>query len=218
MTDKLANCKTITETAPRSRVCFDKDWHFRLGDLPIRYAVKAGMTGGLTDCGTREDGEWLDIAFVDRDSGAADPAAAEWRQLNLPHDWGVEGQYANDPGLGSRDGSHGYLPVGIGFYRKRFAVPTEDLGKRISLQFDGVTGRAELWLNGHLVGEHFGGASSFGYDIGDLSVTAPKATTSCSSRSTRPSWKAGGTRAAESTAMSGCEAPIRFMSRITART
>lgn len=37
-------------TIPRTIQNFDSDWMFHLGDLPIMHAVKAGMTGGLTDC------------------------------------------------------------------------------------------------------------------------------------------------------------------------
>ncbi|MFD1908381.1 hypothetical protein ACFTAO_11825 [Paenibacillus rhizoplanae] len=42
----------------------------------------------------------------------------EWTAVSLPHDWCVEQEYVRDEGLGSRDGSHGYLPGGTGFYRK----------------------------------------------------------------------------------------------------
>ncbi|MFC5530674.1 beta-galactosidase GalA [Cohnella yongneupensis] len=151
--------------AGRSKERFDEDWYFYKGDIPIPYAVKGGMTGGITDCGQREEGEWLEIAYVDKE---AKHVQEGWRSVRLPHDWGVEGQYVNDASLGSRAGSHGYLPTGIGFYRKRFKVAAEQLGRRLTLQFDGVTGRSTVWVNGHLIGERFGGATSFVYDITDV--------------------------------------------------
>ena len=42
---------------------------------------------------------------------------AEWRKLDLPHDWSIEGQLS--PDLAS---CTGYLPGGIGWYRKHFSV------------------------------------------------------------------------------------------------
>ncbi|WP_139995043.1 beta-galactosidase GalA [Paenibacillus paridis] len=149
----------------RSRDNFDQGWLFHKGDIPIPYAVKGGMTGGLTDCAQREEGEWLNIAYVDKE---AQQVQDGWSPVRLPHDWCLDEQYVNDPELGSRAGSHGYLPTGIGFYRKRFAMPAGELGRTIALQFDGVTGRSTVWVNGHLIGERFGGYTSFSYDISDV--------------------------------------------------
>jgi beta-galactosidase len=150
----------------REKVSFDDGWLFRRGDIPIRYAVKAGMTGGVTDIdGIRQQGEWLDIAYVDKDNRWVDDG---WAAVQLPHDWCVEGNYVNDPDAGSRPGSHGYLPSGIGCYRKRFDIPERERGQRMTLHFDGVTGRSTVWVNGHLVGERFGGNTSFRYDISDV--------------------------------------------------
>jgi beta-galactosidase len=153
------------ETAVRNREIFDSGWLFYRGDISIPYAVKSGMTGGMTDCGEREQGEWLDIAYVDKEAMHVQEG---WRIVRLPHDWCLEGQYVNDPSLGSRAGSHGYLPMGIGFYRKRFSIAANQLGRRITLHFDGVTGRSTVWVNGHLIGERFGGYTSFSYDITDV--------------------------------------------------
>jgi len=151
--------------AARSRENFDEHWFFHKGDIPIPYAVKGGMTGGLTDCGKREEGEWLDIAYVDKE---AQQVQEGWTSVRLPHDWCIEGAFINDRAMGSRAGSHGYLHAGVGFYRKRFSIPADQLGRKISLCFDGVTGRSTIWVNGHLIGERFGGYTSFAYDITDV--------------------------------------------------
>ncbi|MEC0231400.1 beta-galactosidase GalA [Paenibacillus alba] len=151
----------------RSRESFDNDWFFHKGDIPIKYAVKAGMTGGITDNGKREEGEWLDIAYVDQES-AESAIPKEWSRVKIPHDWVVEGNFMNDPNLGSRPASHGYLPTGIGVYRKLFALPSHDLGKKISLHFDGVMGISTVWINGHVIGTHNSGYSSVQYDISDI--------------------------------------------------
>ncbi|NEW05769.1 glycoside hydrolase family 2 protein [Paenibacillus sp. SYP-B3998] len=146
---------------------FDADWFFHKGDLPVKYAVKAGMTGGITDNGKREDGEWIEIAYTDKETGEI-PIPKDWNRVQIPHDWVVEGNVVNDPDLGSRPGSHGYLPTGIGFYRKMFAIQTEDLGKKLSIHFDGVMGVSTVWLNGHLLGTHNSGYIGVHYDISDI--------------------------------------------------
>lgn len=151
----------------RMRESFDQNWMFHLGDLPIMHAVKGGMTGGLTDCEQIAEGEWLKIAYFDE----REPSVMndrEWRSINLPHDWCVEGNYVNDGGKVKHHKSHGYLPVGIGCYQKVFEIPVEDLGKKLSIEFDGVMRNCTVWVNGHLMGTHPSGYTGFCYDITDI--------------------------------------------------
>lgn len=149
----------------RSKTLFDKDWSFCKGDLRIPYAVKAGMTGGITDVSVRKDGEWLDIAFNDK---GMSEQQLEWASVSLPHDWCVEQQYVKDEHLGARDGSHGYLPGGIGFYRKVFKLPADAAGSKWKVRFDAVSGTSTVWVNGHLIGSHHGGYIGFSYDLSDV--------------------------------------------------
>ena len=92
-----------------------------------------------------------------------------WRQLDVPHDWAIEGDfYASNPsGAGG-----GALPGGIGWYRKHFEVkdaPSTDLGtagsEKYFLEFDGVYMNATVYVNGQEVGNRPYGYSSFEYDI-----------------------------------------------------
>ncbi len=88
-----------------------------------------------------------------RIAGGATPGAAAfddtaWRQLDVPHDWGVEGPFRDD-----LDNNTGKLPwKGIGWYRKYFTVPASDQGKRLFVDFDGAMANAQVWLNGEPVG------------------------------------------------------------------
>lgn len=150
----------------RTKEKFDFGWMFHKGDIPIKHAVKAGMYSGLTNNAERNKGEWLEIAFSDtiQKMGLDEK---KWKKVNLPHDWCVEGNFIHDDTLGSRPGSHGYLPAGIGCYRKEFTIPAEDLGKRISLEFDGAMRNTTVWVNGHLLGNHRSGYTPFSYDITD---------------------------------------------------
>ena len=82
----------------------------------------------------------------------------EWRKLDLPHDWSVEGQLS--PTLAS---CTGYLPGGIAWYRKHFEV--KDHAKRHYIYFEGVYNRSEVYLNGQLLGKRPNGYVSFMYDM-----------------------------------------------------
>ena len=83
---------------------------------------------------------------------------SKWRKLDLPHDWSVEGQLS--PSLAS---CTGYLPGGIGWYRKHFQVT--DKAARHYIYFEGAYNRSEVYLNGHLLGKRPNGYISFMYDM-----------------------------------------------------
>lgn len=83
-----------------------------------------------------------------------------WRNLNLPHDWSIEGEYDENASTG---GSGGYLPTGIGWYRKHFTVPANQ--KNIYIEFDGVYMNSEIWINGKSLGKHPNGYISFYHDL-----------------------------------------------------
>ncbi|HEY4155531.1 MAG TPA: beta galactosidase jelly roll domain-containing protein, partial [Puia sp.] len=87
---------------------------------------------------------------------------ANWRSLQLPHDWSIEGTFSekNPATVGG-----GALPGGIGWYRKSFLVPGTDRGKNIFIDFDGVYCNSEVWINGHYLGKRPNGYISFRYDL-----------------------------------------------------
>ena len=109
-------------------------------------------------------------------TGYGDGAAAAnfddrtWRMLDLPHDWAVEVPF---DGRGSH--SHGYKAIGrnfpdtsVGWYRKSFFIPASDLGRRISVEFDGVFRDSMVWVNGHYLGQEESGYTGFGYNISEF--------------------------------------------------
>jgi beta-galactosidase len=87
---------------------------------------------------------------------------SQWRILNLPHDWSIEGEFdeKNPAGFGG-----GALPGGIGWYRKTFSIPDNAKAKKVLVDFDGVYRNSEVWLNGHYLGKRPYGYSSFQYDL-----------------------------------------------------
>ncbi len=86
----------------------------------------------------------------------------DWRQLNLPHDWSIEGDFAEDNPAGCGGGA---LPGGIGWYRKHFNVSANDLRGHVYITFDGVYMNSTVYVNGKKVGYRPYGYISFNYDI-----------------------------------------------------
>ncbi|SDP29218.1 beta-galactosidase [Mucilaginibacter sp. OK268] len=85
-----------------------------------------------------------------------------WRNLDLPHDWSIEGNISPKNPTG---GAGGYFPAGIGWYRKTFKAPGEWKGKKISIYFEGVYMNSEVFINGKSLGTYPYGYSSFSYDL-----------------------------------------------------
>jgi len=86
---------------------------------------------------------------------------SNWRTLNLPHDWGIEGPFRAE--LPNQTGK---LPwAGIGWYRKQFQVTDSDKNKQVFVEFDGSMSGTTVWVNGGYVGEWPYGYSSFRFNI-----------------------------------------------------
>ena len=117
--------------------------HF-IKDPNKRYERPEGNPGG--------DVAYVQVGFDD--SG--------WRQVNLPHDWAIEGPF-NSGGVG---GGMGRLPSpGVGWYRRKLEIPASDAGKSISLDVDGAMSYAEVWVNGKLAGGWPYGYASWRVDL-----------------------------------------------------
>lgn len=124
-----------------SRENFNKDWKFnRFGSSQFEPGLYL------------EEPEGLELA-KHNDS--------DWRKLNLPHDWGVEGPFRDD-----LENDTGLLPwKAIGWYRKHFVVSESDSAKLFFIDFDGAMANAEIWLNDQFVGEWPYGYTSFRFNL-----------------------------------------------------
>lgn len=87
---------------------------------------------------------------------------SQWRQLNLPHDWSIEGEFSENAPSGTGGGA---LPGGLGWYRKTFTIPASAKGRLIFIEFDGVYRNSEVWINGHYLGKRPYGYSTFEYEL-----------------------------------------------------
>lgn len=161
----------------RQRLTFDRDWQFRLcrdsadviqtlrklgvKDNPLTVQQRAAVTK-VTDDTEPEQAQVTASEVVNvTPSGAATHSQADYRMVQVPHDWSAELPF--DPKMG---GSAGYLAGGQGVYVKEFTLPTAvSASRKVRLQFDGVYHRATVWVNGHRAGHHVYGYTGFGYDI-----------------------------------------------------
>ncbi|MBN2807488.1 MAG: DUF4982 domain-containing protein [Prolixibacteraceae bacterium] len=95
-------------------------------------------------------------------AGSKDFDDNEWRSLELPHDWSIEGKTDMD---NPTRGAGGYFPSGVGWYRKTFSIPEDWKNKKIAIYFEGVYMNAEVMINGKSLGVHPYGYTSFSYDL-----------------------------------------------------
>jgi beta-galactosidase len=135
--------------APRQITSLDSDWRFHRGDIP------GVLLNHSTDQNFSPASNFLDSAYDD----------SSWQKVNVPHDYIVEGAF--DP---KAEKQHAYLPVEPGWYRKTISIPATDQGRRLRLEFDGVYRDSQMWFNGHFLGRHASGYSSFGYDVSEVAM------------------------------------------------
>lgn len=175
----------------RTKQNFDKNWMYiidEVGPLPKTYA-KSGIVAGITNAVDDElfepfagAGNMLralqDILPAGDDAkGDIDAAnmlmgnlpekaksAKHWNRVDLPHDFRVEIGVTKE----ATNWEQGYIPDGIAYYRKVFKVPKSTLGKRVVLEFDGVTRNASFWYNGCFLGDHYSGYTGFQFDVTEL--------------------------------------------------
>lgn len=83
-----------------------------------------------------------------------------WRQVQLPHDYIVEGHYDS-----TADTGHGSLPVYPAWYRRSFRLDAADADKSVWLYFEGVYRQAKIYVNGTLISRHPDGYTSFHVDL-----------------------------------------------------
>jgi len=83
-----------------------------------------------------------------------------WRSVSVPHDWAIMDRADGSPpfnrsAVGGQDS--GYLPGGIGWYRREITLDAKAVGKIARLTFEAVYMDADVWVNGlHLTRHHYG--------------------------------------------------------------
>ena len=113
---------------------------------------------------TRESFDF-DWKFLRGDAAGAqlpDFSDADWKSVVLPHDWSIEGSFSEQEPSGS---CGGYLPTGVGWYRKRFRLASALREKLFTIEFDAVYQLSEVWINGHYLGKRPYGYVPVVYDL-----------------------------------------------------
>lgn len=141
-------CASTGFGATRTETLLEKDWKFTRGGDTTLYASPS---------------------FDD----------AKWQTVRVPHDWAIYGPFSINNDMqdvaitqdGQKEamehaGRTGGLPfVGTGWYRREFTLADPDPDSRVTLMFDGAMSHAEVWVNGHKVGNWPNGYNTFYFDI-----------------------------------------------------
>ncbi|MFI3205830.1 MAG: glycoside hydrolase family 2 TIM barrel-domain containing protein [Clostridia bacterium] len=88
---------------------------------------------------------------------------SSWRNVRIPHDWSRE--YAPSTEF---EGCTGFLPGGMGWYRKKFVTTADMLGKKVFVNFDGIYNRATIYCNGEYITFHPFGYSPCLIEVSDF--------------------------------------------------
>ena len=113
----------IAANAPRERTTLDAEWRFTKSD-----STNADTNLKYAAIRLKKEAEG-DVSFAQPNFNDS-----QWRLLNLPHDWGIEGPFRAE-----LPNATGKLPwAGVGWYRKTLTLGKADHGRRIFLDFDGA--------------------------------------------------------------------------------
>ncbi|MEI9998985.1 MAG: beta-galactosidase GalB [Verrucomicrobiota bacterium] len=158
------------DVSPRSRISLDAGWRFQKGDPPgvadkLGYSVIKAWMLPTADAFLADPAARTSLPAGNPGGGAIAYAQPDfddraWRELDLPHDWAIEGPFVEH---GNETGRRPYW--GVAWYRKSFDVPTGDAGRQIFLEVDGAMSYATVWINGQCAGGWPYGYASFQVDL-----------------------------------------------------
>lgn len=167
----------------------------------MRRAILAGLaltSAAVSTAGAREvwplEDHWrfLQAEVVGAEQLGFDDTSWPW--VTVPHDWSIAGPFAETNLAG---GAGAFLPSGVAWYRKHFALPQAALGRCVSVEFDGVMQNSDVWINGLHLGHRPNGYVSFRYDLPATMLSFGGGTnnvlTVCADTSAQPAsrWYAG---------------------------
>jgi len=157
----LARELTPHPSLARSRLSLVGEWDF-LADPPAAFSpgTSAAKPNTLQPVRSSDSPERRHVAGLDRsDRVSRQPAGAPpsarsslpaWSRIKVPSHWEMEGFVAD---------------TGRAAYQRKFTLPGSWRGKRIKFRAEGIYSKAEVWVNGHRMGSHDGGATPVEWDI-----------------------------------------------------
>lgn len=145
----------------REKLLMNSDWLFYFGEPS--YIKRKYTSSDQTYRGSRGENA--------RGPARRDFDDSEWRTVRLPHDFVYEnGQSKDDP-----CGGHSDFPAdrGSAWYRKYFRLEEADRNRRITLLFDGVSSKCEVYVNSMLLKTNHTAGIGFEVDITEVAKYGP---------------------------------------------
>lgn len=141
----------------REKILFDSNWDFHKGDIESTLVTQKKIVycEAKTECALRGP--------ASRNYNTSHDASENWTLVDLPHDYVIY----ETPKADGNEGL-GFYTYDNAWYRKRFVLPQEDKGKRITLLFEGVATHATVYVNGCLLKRNFSRYTEFEVDISDV--------------------------------------------------
>ena len=164
-------------STPQSRAPARPPWAALFALALAGCALPRAGPGTAPDSGSVRSTLSLDSGwrFVRGDAAGAEVPGFDdtaWRTLDVPHDWSIAGPF--DPN-NTTGGAGGFLPSGVGWYRKHFSVGSLGEGRRVFVEFDGVMANSDVWINGVHLGHRPYGYVGFAYELTAQLVPGPAA-------------------------------------------
>lgn len=88
-----------------------------------------------------------------------------WKKTDLPHDYATEKPRSPEAVTGQDEG---FMACAGLYYRKSFVVEPEAVGKRFWLEFEGVAGITQVWVNKKPAAKHTNPYTGFWFEVTDL--------------------------------------------------
>jgi beta-galactosidase len=103
-------------------------------------------------------------------AGAEQPAFDDhgWQRVSVPHDISVMDKADGSPPFDAKAEAgqdSGYLPGGVGWYRRHLVLNADEAARIVQLRFEAVYMDADIWLNGQKVASHKYGYTAFAVDL-----------------------------------------------------
>ncbi|MDR1190527.1 MAG: DUF4982 domain-containing protein [Verrucomicrobiales bacterium] len=131
--------------------------------LTVSACLAATVSGGdAPRLRLNADANWRFTTGDPADAQAPSFDDSAWRTLTVPHDWSIEGAFDPKAPMG---GAGGFLPAGVGWYRRVIQVPVEWQGRRVAVEFEGVYMNADVYLNGQKLATQPYGYTTFFVDL-----------------------------------------------------
>lgn len=151
----------------REKILFDDGWLFHRGDIKPKFPEVKGTAYMSAKTERYHMGPAAVGYFGEADTydNRREHKSERWECVTLPHDYIIDHDAEEHENC-----ALGFFPYENAWYRKKFTLPAEDQGRRLTLYFEGVATHATVYLNGCLLKHNFCGYTSFEVDITDVAL------------------------------------------------